>query len=44
MRIICENCEVGIHVAPNSEGEKCWKCGKFVKVKKLKVLPDLKDI
>ena len=42
MRIECE-CGMGIHVEAKSEGEKCWKCGKFVEVKK-EPLPDLKDI
>lgn len=43
MRIVCEKCGTGIHIAYDSEGEKCWKCGEFVEVKK-EVLPDLKDI
>ena len=45
MRIECE-CGIGIHIKPGSDGEECWKCKKFVKVKKeeVPVLPDLKDI
>ena len=42
MRVICENCGIGIYIEPNGDGEGCWKCGKFVEVKK-EPLPDLKD-
>ncbi len=43
MRIVCENCKMGIIVEEKSKGEDCWKCGKFVEVKE-EPLPDLKDI